>query len=208
MEKEIYWSRFARDFDVRNTYVVGEEDMEIVKNHIRSQKNMGTVLELGCGNGTYSEMMAGEAIRIWATDFSDEMLETCADRLTGLKNLVVEKQNCLDLTYDARQFDTVVMVNLLHIIPNPDVALNEARRVLKRGGQILILSFTTESMGFGAKLGMIYRYLKTYGKPPSTSRHLTIASTRDYLMNAGFSVHETYLIGKYSKAVWARGIAV
>ncbi|MEH0021016.1 MAG: class I SAM-dependent methyltransferase [Desulfobacter sp.] len=207
MEKEIYWSRFAADFEARNNYVVGETDMALVKQQIRGLKQLGRTLELGCGNGTYSELMAGEATQLWSTDYSDEMLETAAARLATLENLVVEKQNCHALTYDDARFDTVVMINLLHIIPDPGLALKEAQRVLAPGGQLLILSFTTDGMRFLAKLGMLYRYLRTYGKPSATTRHLTIASTRTLMADAGFQVHDTDLIGKSAKAVWARGVA-
>ena len=207
MEKEVYWSRFARDFEARNIYVVGSRDFAAVKEQVASEKDLGRVLELGCGNGTYSEILAREADHVTATDFSDEMLEIATARAEG-SGITVEKQNCLDLSYQKPCFDTVVMINLLHIIPTPELALKEARRVLNENGRIVVLSFTTDGMAFWAKLTMFYRYLKTYGKPPETSRHLTMSSTRSLLSGAGFSVEQACLVGERSKAVWAVARAV
>ena len=207
MEKEIYWSRFAADFEERNTYVVGSGDMDRVNQAVASQENLGNVLEFGCGNGTYSKLMAPQADHIRATDFSDEMVAETRKRLKNLENVTVEKQNCFETTYEENQFDTVVMINLLHIIPTPRLALKEAKRVLKPGGRMIILSFTTKGMGFWDKLFMFYRYLKTYGKPPESAEHLSPKSVRDLLLRTGFAVDQVSLLGTRSKAVWALGKA-
>ena len=203
MVKETYWSRFASDFEQRNVYVIGSKDMDLVKQQVADLKNLGKVLELGCGNGTYSSLMVMAAEHVWATDFSDEMVAVAQRQLGKIKNVTVEKQNCFETAYGNNQFDTVVMVNLLHIIPTPGQALEEAKRVLKPGGRMIVLSFTTNGMGMGNKLCMIYRYLRTYGKPPATGQTLSLKSVRDLLVRAGFAVDQASLIGNRSKAVWA-----
>jgi len=57
-QKETYWSRFAADFEERNYYVVGKADVELILNKVASLKNLRNVLELGCGNGTYTKVLA------------------------------------------------------------------------------------------------------------------------------------------------------
>lgn len=203
MEKETYWSRFASDFEERNTYVVGSGDMDLVRQMVADQENLGDVLELGCGNGTYSRVMAAQADSVWATDFSDEMVAVARRRLRKTANITVEKQNCFRTDYEENRFDTVVMINLLHIIPDPGQALKEAIRVLKPGGRMIVLSFTTDGMSLWNKLCMFYRYLKTYGKPPETAQHLSLKSARDLLLRTGFSLDRINLIGSRSKAIWA-----
>ena len=63
MEKEKYWSKFADDFEELNNYVVGKSDMDIILNELSKQKNLGNTLELACGSGTYSELLAKELFR-------------------------------------------------------------------------------------------------------------------------------------------------
>ncbi|MCP4722330.1 MAG: class I SAM-dependent methyltransferase [Desulfobacteraceae bacterium] len=206
MEKENYWSHFAADFEKRNIYVIGKPDLKIVKAKVADQHALGRVLELGCGNGTYSELIAPNADHVLATDFSDEMVCVAQKKLKTISNVRVEKQNCLKTSYEDNSFDTVIMVNLLHIISDPRCALEEAGRVLKPGGKIIILSFTTAGMSLWHKMAMIYRYLRTYGKPPEEGRHLDTKSVRDLLLRSGFAVEETTIIGERCKAIWARGV--
>ncbi len=56
-DKEVFWSRFANDFEKRNTYVIGEQDMHIVLNKVSKFSSLGNVLELGCGDGVYTSIL-------------------------------------------------------------------------------------------------------------------------------------------------------
>lgn len=204
MEKEIYWSRFADDFEKRNNYVAGIRNIEIIKAFLSEQSIGGTVLELGCGNGTYSKVLAQTAKHVFATDFSDEMVSVSHERLKSLENVTVEKQNCFCLSYPDSSFDAVVMVNLLHVIPSPEKAVKESKRVLRPNGKIVVVSFTMEGLGLLSKLGMIYRYLRTYGKPPITSQALTVDNAKTIMKTCGFLTRQACLIGETSKAIFIR----
>ncbi|MGE4587624.1 MAG: class I SAM-dependent methyltransferase [Mangrovibacterium sp.] len=201
-QKEIYWSRFANDFEERNNYVVGKSDVELVLNKVASLKKMKNVLELGCGNGTYSKVLAKKADSILATDLSDEMAEASKKRLKTYANIKVEKADCFNLPYPDNHFDTVFMANLIHIIPNPENAVRECKRVLKKEGSLIVISYTQKGMKLRHKLGMGYRYLKTYGKPPRGGRNLGLNDACNLLSSCGFSITESELTGKKSKALF------
>ena len=208
MEKETYWSKFANDFEERTNYVVGKNDMELIETFLSKQKALGKTLEVGCGNGSYSKILILEAENLTATDFSDEMVAVAKKRLKGVENVSVEKANCFNLSYPDSSFNTVFMANLLHIIREPEKAVAEGKRVLKKNGKLIVISFTTEGMTFFNRLGMIYRYLKTYGKPSPTAQTLTVQKTRDMVKNCGFEIEEAKLIGNKSKAIFILATAV
>ena len=205
MEKEQYWSKFADDFEERNNYVVGSEDMGIILDEVKQQKDLKNVLELGCGNGTYSKVLITEATQLTATDFSDEMVNAATSRLKTFENIKVEKADCFNLPYSDSSFDTVFMANLLHIIPEPEKAILECKRVLRKGGKIIIVSFTTEGMSIINKISMVYRYLKTYGKPPTCAQNLTVNKVEEMLVNNGLKVEGSKIIGNKVKAVFSTG---
>ena len=205
-EKETYWSRFAADFEKRTNYVVGNDHIELTKAVLSKQTDLGNTLELGCGTGTYSKILAREARHLTAADYSDEMVAVSTQRFESFENVTVEKANCFSLTYPKFRFDTVVMANLLHVIPEPEKAVEECKKVLTRDGRLIIVSFTTEGMTVFSKLGMIFRYLKTFGKPPPTAHKLTVQKTKTMLSDCGFKVDKARLIGHRSKAVFANAV--
>lgn len=202
MEKETYWSRFAEDFEEKNCYVVGKNDMAHIFEKVNGLKNLHQTLELGCGNGTYSKLLLKNADHLTATDFSDEMVKSVKKRLGAAPNLSIKKANCFDLQFSAEYFDTIFMANLLHVVPEPEKALAECRRVLKNNGRIIIISFTSERMTFFNKLTMIYRYLKSYGKPSPHARTITIRQACDLLTSTGFLVEEAELLGNKMKCLF------
>lgn len=207
MEKEKHWSRIAGDFEKRVYYVAGKQNIKAIQTTLAAQGLTGQVLELGCGNGTYSTALAQKAGRLQVTDVSDQMVSVCKNRLKHLSNVEVEKQNCFALSYPDESFDSVVMVNLVHVIPEPEKAIRESRRVLKRNGELVVISFTTDGMGIFDKVGMTYRYLRAFGKPPAGSQKLTVNKTAAMLESQGFKIEEAQLIGVTSKAVFARATA-
>lgn len=207
MEQERYWSRFADDFEERANYVVGNHDMDIIKRRISEQRNLGKTLELGCGGGTYSAILADEAEHLTATDLSNEMIAATKKRLGARANVCIEQANCFDLSYPDSTFDTVFMANLLHIISEPEKAIAEARRVVAKNGKLIVMSLTLDGMTFLNKLAMMYRYLKTWGKPPPKRSVLTVQKVRNMGEQNRFYIEESALIGDKSKAVFLTAIA-
>ena len=117
------------DFDRRVTYVAGFNNIREIQRALSLQDLSGEVLELGSGNGTYSLVLARMARRLYATDVCERMVAVCRQKLQHLANVIVEQQDCFGLSYLKQRFDAVVMVNLLHVIADPENALRESHRV-------------------------------------------------------------------------------
>jgi ubiquinone/menaquinone biosynthesis C-methylase UbiE len=203
MEKETYWSQFADNFDESNNYVVGKEDIDLLIKEVSIQIDLGKTLELACGNGTYSVAFSRNAETLTATDFSDEMLKVAGARLSTLENVTVEKCNAYKIGYPEESFDTVFLANCLHALANPEAIVEQVSRVLKSGGKIIVVDYTGEGMSFFNKLGMIYRFLKKYGKPDRNGKPITTKNIRPLLEAGGFRIERIDLLGQKSKAVFA-----
>lgn len=60
------------------------------------------------------------------------------------------------LPYEADSFDAVVIANALHVMPEPEKALAEIRRVLKPGGLLLAPTFVHgEGSGFRLRVRLM-----------------------------------------------------
>ncbi|AEE16480.1 class I SAM-dependent methyltransferase [Treponema brennaborense] len=104
------------------------------------------VLELACGTGQLTFLMAGTAGTWTATDYSENMIAEIKKRaaVCGVPNTTYEVQDATALRYNDGQFDVVLIANALHIMPHPETALKEIRRVLKRDGILLAPTFVYE----------------------------------------------------------------
>ncbi len=204
-QKEKFWSKTANDFEEKNNKIIGKESMQIVLDALSKEIDLGNTLELACGNGTYSKVLVKNAETLTCTDWSKEMVEESKRRLKAFPSIKIEQANCFDLQYADNSFDTVFMANLLHIIPSPEKALAEAKRVLKPNGQIIVIDFTATGMKTFDKVRMLYLFLKFYGKPPKGGENIDDKKLKTMFESIGLKVEYSKIIGAKSKAVFGKG---
>ena len=106
------------------------------------------VLELACGTGVLSVQLAGNVKMLEATDFSEKMIEQAKIRPQSSR-LHFSVQDATALPYAPETFDAVIISNALHIMPAPEKALTEIRRVLKPDGILIAPTFTAAGNVFG-----------------------------------------------------------
>ena len=205
-EKEYkYWGKHAGTHDNNVLYIVGHTINQEINDWLVNQfKNTDTVLELGCGTGIYSEMIADRVKYLTATDLSQDMIEKAKDKLNQLSNVEVRIADSYNTLFEDSMFDGVLLVNLLHIVKDPIAVLNESNRVLKDNGRVVIVDFTGYGMPLLKKLRLGFRYLKTWGSPALYNKNLSPDKLVEIVKEAGFMVEESKLIGKDTKAVCLR----
>ena len=118
------------------------------------------VLELATGPGMIARRhIAPAAKSVVATDFAPKMIET-ALKAKIPDNLCFEVADATSLRFADNSFDIVVIANALHIIPNPEKALEEIRRVLKDGGLLIAPNFFFRE---GGKKNLRQKFLSLVG---------------------------------------------
>lgn len=93
------------------------------------------VLEVGCGNGRISSLLASKTEQLIAVDPDQLKIEEAKSRDVGAEYYVGSGEN---LVFSDNVFDVVVFTLSLHH-QNSQQALNEAKRVLKKSGVILVI---------------------------------------------------------------------
>ena len=96
------------------------------------------VLDLGCGNGRFSEIFR-EDIDYVGVDNSEKMIEIAKKEHSGKKFQIA---GALNLPFPDNYFDVIFSFAVIHHIPSKELRLrflSEAKRILKPGG-ILILT--------------------------------------------------------------------
>ena len=118
------------------------------------------ILEVGVGTGKNFAFYPPYAIRITAIDFSPKMLAQ-AQRKRDRKQLEVDLalMDLQSLDYADNSFDTVVASFVFCSVPKPRKGLKELHRVLKPGGQLLLLEHVLSANRFKAMLMNLFNPL-------------------------------------------------
>ncbi len=132
----------------------------------------GRVLEVGVGTGISLPLYAPD-LRIFGTDISEAMLEKAKKRVDelGLKN--VEGLAVMDaekLEFPDDSFDVVMAQYVVTAVPNPEKALDEFARVLRPGGELIILTRVSADAGSAASSssGCSRWFARSASAPPSS----------------------------------------
>jgi ubiquinone/menaquinone biosynthesis C-methylase UbiE len=102
----------------------------------------GRVLEVGVGTGISLSYYSPNC-RVTGIDISEEMLELARQRVAQERLAHVERLELMDaehLAFPDASFDVVVAQYVVNTVPNPEAALDEFLRVLKPGGELVIVN--------------------------------------------------------------------
>lgn len=156
MSKNI-WDIFAPvyEFTMRSQKNIYDYMYERIGEVVRGKN----VLELATGPGMIARHIAPHANHVVATDFAPKMIET-ARKAKNPENVRFEVADATSLRFMDKSFDVVVIANALHIIPNPEKALAEIRRVLKDDGVLIAPNFIFRE---GGKRNLWQKFLSLVG---------------------------------------------
>src|SRR6201987_5209322 len=109
----------------------------------------GRVLEVGVGTGI-SLPLYSPNVRIFRTDISEAMLKKAKQRVAEGRLKNIEGLAVMDaekLEFPDNSFDVVMAQYVVTAVPNPEVALDEFARVLRPGGELIILTRVSADAG-------------------------------------------------------------
>ena len=138
-ERKTFWDKNAGRYDrfMRRDRAAYKEMYALLRPVVKAK----TVLELATGTGLIAKHIVNAAAHIEATDASPEMIAE-AKRDNRSAKLHFSVQDMFRLPYANQSFDVVIVSNALHIVPQPEKALAEIKRVLKDGGVLIAPTFT------------------------------------------------------------------
>ena len=159
-----YWDRQARRYD-RVTLLLNARMVEMARVAADTVKGKQDVLEVAAGTGLMTQEIVKAAGHLVATDQSSAMLSVLRHHGEANSNLTIQEADATALPFQDRSFDAVVIGNLLHLLPEPRIALREAQRVLRPGGLLIAPTFCH---GQGARAAVVSRLMGLAGFPIST----------------------------------------
>lgn len=148
MNKKI-WDLYAPIYELamRSDKKVYQFMYDRIPKRIRGKE----VLEIATGPGLLAKHVASAASSMIATDYSDGMI---AESKKGdyPPNLKFEVADAAALPYEDDSFDVVLIANALQVMPQPEKALQEIDRVLRKDGLLIAPNFVEHKAGFISRL--------------------------------------------------------
>jgi len=131
------------------------------------------LLDVGCGTGIFLEILEKKypSAQLDGIDPSQAMLGKASEKVSS--KVTLEAGSAESLPYDSQSFDWVVLSNCLGHIKHQEVALNEAHRVLKNSGKVIITDWTKDFLAM--RIVNLYTQLFDYAEYNSLRSSETIA---------------------------------
>ena len=186
-EHKNFWDKNAGRYDrfMRKDQAAYDEMYVLIRPVVKAK----TVLELATGTGLIAKHIVNAATHIEATDASAEMiLEAKRDNRSAKLHFSV--QDMFRLPYVEESFDVVIVSNALHIVPQPEKALQEIKRVLKDDGVLIAPTFTHAGNSFS---GMVRAFFMRMAGFPLRSKW-TSAEYLRFLRQNGWTVRKSAVL--------------
>lgn len=137
----------------------------------------GKVLDVGCGDGGFLNLMSKAGWSVDGLDFDAKAIESAKIQY----GLQLRHGDLHGAKYPDNTFDAVTMSHVIEHVPDPVSLLAEAKRVLKPGGRLVVTTPNNRSFG--------HEKLQRYWVGLDVPRHLnifTLSTLRECAKCAGF----------------------
>jgi demethylmenaquinone methyltransferase/2-methoxy-6-polyprenyl-1,4-benzoquinol methylase len=160
-EVQSMFDRLAARYDLLNTVLSGGSDGRWRRAVARATglRPGARALDIACGSGKESLELLKLGASVVGLDFSAGMLELAAARSPGPRYV---RGNALALPFGDAEFDAATMVFGLRNLADPERGLAEMLRVLRPGGQAVVLEFIRPRTTLA---GRAYRVYLAHGVP-------------------------------------------
>jgi SAM-dependent methyltransferase len=150
------FSSIAKSFSESRSYLWPE--LEDLKQYIKDNEK---VLDVGCGNGRLIELFGNNRVDYIGVDFSEKLIEKAKEKYGNH----FQTADILSLPFSSDYFDSIWSIAVFHHIPSKELrteALKEMRRILKKGGRIILTCWNLYQWRY-LKLLLKFTFRKIFG---------------------------------------------
>lgn len=142
-QKPKFWDFLSKRYDrliekhAKQTY---DDVIKLIKDELKQDNN---ILEIGTGTGLIALAIASHVESVVAIDTSKGMLELAKQKQAKEKisNINFEMGDANNLAFNDNSKDVVICMNIMHLLPKPETAISEIKRVIKPNGKIIFPTY-------------------------------------------------------------------
>jgi ubiquinone/menaquinone biosynthesis C-methylase UbiE len=149
------------------------------------------VLEVACGAGQGLGYLARRARRVVGGDCTEKLVRAARDYYKD--RVEVYHLDAHQLPFEDKSFDVVILYEAIYYLAQPEKFLQEARRVLREGGVLLIATANKDWSEFNPS--------------PFSTRYFSVPELKELIKNNGFKVEFYGAFSALPKGVKEKTIA-
>ncbi|XRP97184.1 class I SAM-dependent methyltransferase [Methanocaldococcus sp. 16A] len=136
------WDHHAKNYDDIPAHGINsEKDKKVIKNALQNILGKGKkVLDVGCGTGFLSLILAELGHEVIGVDISEGMISKAKKKAKekgyDILFMIADAEN---LPFENNSFDAVVERHILWTLPNPEKAISGWSKLLKNGGKLILI---------------------------------------------------------------------
>lgn len=188
--------RFAKYWEGAAPPPVGDPlTEERVRHFLRLAPEARTVLDLGCGNGRASRLLADAGKRVVGLEISSVALRKAAT-VGALGAIWYVEGSCeAPLPFRSESIDAVYWTEVIELLVDPQVAVAECRRVLRPGGTLFV---SAPYHGWVKNMLIASMAFERHFDPVGPHiRFFTPHSLASLMRLQGFSIERTIYLGRF-----------
>lgn len=143
-----YFAAHAQEWDEIRSLHVSDAAVEAKIISALGEQPLGKLVDIGTGTGRMIELLASRSEKAIGIDRSPEMLRLARAKLmeAGLDAVDLRQGDIHDLPLEGDSADTVILHQVLHYLPAPEVAIEKLARITALGGRVLIIDFAPHDL--------------------------------------------------------------
>jgi 2-polyprenyl-3-methyl-5-hydroxy-6-metoxy-1,4-benzoquinol methylase len=137
------WNEAAASFDEQPDHGLHDPHVRAAwKNLLQDllPSTPGIALDIGCGTGSLTVLLAELGHTVTGADISPSMIELARQKTQAAHHKVdLRVMDAAFPIFQPQQFDVIVCRHLLWALPDPDQVLRRWANLLKRGGRLILI---------------------------------------------------------------------
>ena len=155
-----FWDKSAADYEAGHA-LADKDTWKKRLGEFVGEKRKIHILDVATGTGMIANMLGDMGYeRVLGVDVSEQMMYIALEHAKEqkLENVAYKYANALELPFEDGTFDVVLSSRLLWTLTEPQAAVREWKRVLKKGGRLIAINELEP--GDGIRCGEIEKYQK------------------------------------------------
>lgn len=113
--------------------------------HIKKDNSKTFLLDIGCGPGFVLKELVQHEFKLYGVDFSSQMVEFAKTGVTGVN---FQRSSIYQIPFPDEMFDIIICLGVFQTVTDPEAALSEISRVLKKEGLFVIRTLNKLSLSY------------------------------------------------------------